>query len=134
MSQMDTPDGEKRRYQRFENRSLAVDIARPGIQGIIKTNPTAECLNFSRTGLQFDCPQKLKDGEKLTIDISVDDIVLRDLSAMVVSSQSIDNGNWCYGARFCLEYPRMKKDNIYRNLLLIEEKLKRSNEYPFDAV
>lgn len=121
---------EKRRYQRFENQSLSLDIARPGIKGIIRTNPTAECLNFSRTGLQFDCTQELNLDEKLVIDISVDDIVLRDLSAAVVSCKETEAGSYCYGARFCLEQSKMKKETIHRNLLRIEEKLKLFENFP----
>jgi len=50
---------EKRRYKRYQNHSLSVDLSRPGIRGLIRTNPTAECMNFSRTGMQFDCPRSL---------------------------------------------------------------------------
>jgi hypothetical protein len=113
---------EKRRYTRFENRSLSVTVARPGIRGMIRSNPTAECLNFSRTGLQFDCPQELREGEKLVIDIAVDGINLRELNAKVVSKQKTANGDWCHGARFCLE--EIKKDNVFHTLLMIESHLK----------
>ena len=129
-AEMPAAGSDKRRYRRYENRSLTVDIARPGIKGIIRTNPTAECLNFSRTGLQFDCGQYLKVDEMLVIDIAVDDIELRDLSASIVTCKQKDDGEWCYGARFCLEKPKMKKDSIHRNLLRIEEKLRTLLDYP----
>jgi hypothetical protein len=115
---------EKRRYARFENHSLSVAVARPGIRGIIRSNPTAECLNFSRTGLQFDCPQELNEGEKLIIDIAVDGINLNELKAEVVSKLKTATGDWCHGARFCLE--EIKKDNVFHSLLLIEHRLKNS--------
>ncbi len=113
---------EKRRYTRFENRSLSVAVARPGIRGIIRTNPTAECLNFSRTGLQFDCRQELNEGEKLVIDIAVDDLCLNELRAEVVSKLQTATGDWCHGARFCLE--EIKKDDVFHGLLMIEARLK----------
>lgn len=121
---------EKRRYQRYANEQLSLEIARPGIQGIIRTNPTAECLNFSLTGLQFDCPQELKTGEKILIDIAVDDLALRELRAEIVSQQPIQDDHFCYGARFCLESPEMKKPDIHHVLLQIEDKLKVMQEYP----
>jgi hypothetical protein len=115
---------ERRRYARFENRSLTVTVARPGIRGIIRSNPTAECLNFSRTGLQFDCLQELNEGEKLIIDIAVDGINLHELKAEVVCKLKTATGDWCHGARFCLE--EIKKDNVFHSLLMIEDRLKNS--------
>ncbi len=118
---------EKRRYERYENHSLKVDVSRPGIAGLIKTNPTAACMNFSRTGMQFDCPQKLEPGEKLLIDIEVDDIDLHDLKAEVVTRLEAPSGEWCHGVRFCLE--DVKKDDVFRTLLLIEDRLKSLSTY-----
>ena len=118
---------EKRRYKRYENHSLSVDISRPGIRGLIRTNPNAECMNFSRTGMQFDCRQKLEPGEKLLIDIEVDEIDLHDLKAEVVSRQQASSGDWCHGVRFCLE--DVKKDEVFRALLQIEDRLKSLSTY-----
>jgi hypothetical protein len=115
---------ERRRYARFENRSLSVAIARPGILGVIRSNPTAECLNFSRTGLQFDCPQELNEGEKLIIDIAVDGINLHELKAEVVCKLKTATGDWCHGVRFCLE--EIKKDNVFHSLLMIEDRIKNA--------
>jgi len=64
------------------------------------------------------------------VDITIDDIELHDLAAVVVSRQVQENDTWGCGVRFCLEEPGMKKDEICRNLLLIEEKLKSSSNYP----
>lgn len=121
---------EKRRHQRYANERLGVDVSRPGIKGIIRTNPTAECMNFSLTGLQFDCPEALDPGEKILIDIAVDDLEIRDLEAEVVSRQSLPGDHFCHGVRFCLESPEMKKAEIHRCLLQIEDKLKLMQEYP----
>lgn len=118
---------EKRRYERFENHSLNVAVSRPGIRGLIRTNPTADCLNFSRTGLQFDCPQKLEPGENLLIDIEVDDIDIHDIKAEVVTRKETSSGDYCHGVRFCLE--DVKRDDVFRALLLIEDKLKGLSTY-----
>ena len=123
-------EDEKRRYQRYENHSISIQVSRPGIKGIIRANPSGTCLNFSRTGLQFDCAQPLDVNEELVIDITVDDLILRDLSGTVVSRRQLGDGNWCHGIRFHFEKSRMKKDEIYRKLLLIEENLKLSAEFP----
>ena len=116
---------EKRRYERFVNRSLSVAVARPGLRGIIRTNPSAECLNFSRTGLQFDCHQELRTGEKLVIDIEVDGISLNDLKAVVISKVQTESGDWCHGARFSLE--DVRKDRVFHSLIMIEDRLKNAS-------
>ena len=126
------PASEKRRYQRYGNQNLSLQVSRPGVRGMLRSNPSGKCLNFSRTGLLFNCAQPLKDGEPLVIDIFIDDIILRDVAAKVVSKQRQEDGAWCHGARFCLEQRKMQKEEIYRNLLLIEEKLKNCAEFPFN--
>ena len=113
--------GEKRRYERYDNQLLTIEVARTGFKGFVLSNPSAECMNFSRTGMQFDCPKQLDDGEKVLIDISIDDISLHDLKAEVISRQQTDNGDWCHGVRFCLE--DIGKDQVFHKLLLIEDKL-----------
>ena len=120
---------EKRRYPRYSNHYLSLSVARPGIRGIIRTNPSAECMNFSLTGLQFDSPEQLTPGEKLLLDIEVGDVELHELHGEIVSSIETDGGNWCHGVRFCLEDAQMKKNEIHHALLLIEDKLKSADAY-----
>ena len=121
---------EKRRYERFDNRQLSIDVARTGLRGFIRANPSAECTNFSRTGMQFDCPSKLHRGEKILIDLSVDDIAVRDLRAEVVDRHEspATQGDWCYGVRFCLE-DADDTSRVFHQLLLIEDRLKRQNAW-----
>ncbi|MFT7221330.1 MAG: hypothetical protein ACI8Z1_002952 [Candidatus Azotimanducaceae bacterium] len=113
---------EKRRYERFAIQSLTLCVARPGIRGMFRVSPSAECLNFSRTGLQFDSPMKLQPGEKLLMDIAVEDISLQDLKAVVVTCEATTSGDWCHGTRFCLE--DTKSNVVFRDLLRIEDRLK----------
>ena len=122
---------EKRRYARYANQQIELEVARPGIKGMITTNPSVQCLNFSRMGLRFDSPQKLETGEKLLIDIAIDDIALRDIQAEVVFGQPGESGNWCYGTRFCLESSTMNKPEIHLGLLRIEDKLKSQSEFGY---
>lgn len=35
---------ERRKYERYNNEQLVLHVARPSIRGILKLNPTAECL------------------------------------------------------------------------------------------
>jgi hypothetical protein len=121
---------ERRQNKRYANPALNVDIARPGFTGMIKDNPTAECVNFSLSGVQFDCVQKLKANEKLLIDIELDDIALQELVAEVISYLELEDGTWCYGARFCHESVEMKKSEVQHGLLRIEDKLKSWQEFP----
>lgn len=126
---------EKRRYQRYPNCSARVEVARQGLGAIFRANPHAECLNFSRTGLQFDCDKELAEGEKLLIDIMIDDLHVDELKAVVVSRKPQDKigetgkSGWCYGARFCLEDPTMDKDRVYHDLLVIENTLKCRQQF-----
>ncbi len=115
-------EDEKRRYERFPNELLKLTFARPGIRGVFSTRPAADCNNFSRTGLQFDCARQLEPGEKLLIDVEMEDISLQELKAEIVSRQSSTEGAWCYGVRFCLEDAR--KNDVFHALLMIEDRLK----------
>lgn len=118
---------EKRRYERFSNTTVSVQVSRPGIRGFIRSNPEGDCLNFSRTGMQFDCRQPLESGEKLVLDIEVDEILLQDLNAEVVTRQKTDTGAYCHGVRFCLE--DVSKDKVFHCLLQIEDRLKSRHQF-----
>lgn len=124
----ETRVSEKRRYARYPNSSLSIAVSRRGLGNIFRANPRANCLNFSRTGIQFDSSHELKDGERLLVDAQVQDIEVDDLLATVVSRQPLPDGGWCYGARFCLEDPAMNRDRIYHDLLRIEAILKTCQE------
>lgn len=113
---------DKRRYERFPNKALKLTFAKPGIRGIFSAKPSTECTNFSRTGLQFDCTTELMPGEKLLIDIELEEISLRELKAEVVTRQTSPGGDWCYGVRFCLE--DTSKSHVFHALLMIEDRLK----------
>ena len=58
------------------------------------------------------------------MDINVDEISLRDLKAEVVSHLPTAAGDWCHGLRFRLEDAQMEKNEVFRGLLLIEDKLR----------
>ena len=121
---------EKRRYRRYPNQVINLQVARPGISGFIRTNPTSDCLNFSRTGMQFQCEQTLKSGSPVVLDLAIGDLIVRDLPAEVISCTEKDDGSWCHGVRFCLEKVKKQKDVLYRKLLQIEDRLKLSEEFP----
>jgi len=52
----------------------------------------------------------------------VNEIDLNDPKAEVISRQQAASGDWCHGVRFCLE--DVKKDEVFRALLQIEDRLK----------
>lgn len=118
-------DTERRKFERFKNSSIVINVARPGITGFFRLNPTAECLNFSLSGMQLETEQRLNESERLIIDIFVDQIELHELDAEVRSCKKTDQGYRC-GINFCLDEKRMQRADVRRALLLIEDKLKNS--------
>ena len=94
---------ERRRHPRYAKGSLELKVARPGIKGMLTLNPEAECLNFSRTGLRFESDRRFSVGERLVVDISVFDVALHEVNAIVMSVKEESDGIRCCGIRFCLE-------------------------------
>ena len=123
-------DEERRRHPRYPKGSLELKVARPGIKGILTLNPDAECLNFSRTGLQFESDRRFKVGERLVVDLSVFDVALHEINAIVMSVKEEADGIRCCGVRFCLEDRPMRKPKIMHALLQIEDKLRTTEAFP----
>ncbi|MCB1647240.1 MAG: PilZ domain-containing protein [Pseudomonadales bacterium] len=124
---------ERRRFPRFNRAELTVDVARPGIAGFLKLNPCTECMNFSLTGIQFGSDQAFEIGEKLVLDLSIYDVALREIPAVVVKSRLEDGHSWCTGVRFCFDSKRMQSARIRHRLLKIENNLRQAEEYPLLA-
>ncbi len=123
-------DEERRRHPRYPKGSLELKVARPGIKGILTLNPDAECLNFSGTGLQFESDRRFKVGERLVVDLSVFDVALHEINAIVMSVKEEADGIRCCGVRFCLEDRPMQKPKIMHALLQIEDKLRTTEAFP----
>ncbi|MCB1693460.1 MAG: PilZ domain-containing protein [Pseudomonadales bacterium] len=124
---------ERRRHRRYQRSDLELDVARPGIKGILSINPTSECLDFSLAGLQFSSPKQFSKGEKLILDLRVYEIHIRELKAQVITSKARAKGLFCTGVRFCFEEKSMQRPEISHALLQIEDKLRSAQEYPFTA-
>jgi len=120
---------ERRKYERYPQVDLVVRVARPGLKGILKVNPTGECLDFSVTGIGFSCNQKLKIGEKLIVDLEFHDFCLTELLCEVVSSVANENKTYCCHLRFCLEDKHMQTPQLEYCLLRIEQYLKNHMRY-----
>ncbi len=126
---------EERRYsERYENDQLILNVARPGIKGMLRLNPTVECLDFSLKGLQFASKQRFKPGQILILDLCVHELELMEMYGEVVSCKQEENGLWRCGVRFCLEDKRMQKREITHCLLKIEDKLRSFCHFPAAAV
>ena len=126
-------DQERRRHARYERADLVLDVARPGIKGILSINPSSECLNFSLAGLQFGSKQPFKKGERLILDLRVYELEADEIRAQVVNCQDHGDGTWCTGVRFCFEEKPMQRPEISHVLLQIEDKLRLAQEFPHAA-
>lgn len=120
-------EDKRRKHERYNNEQLVLHVARPGIKGILKLNPTAECLNFSRTGLQFVSNPPLKIDEKVVLDLLIYYIELDEIRGEIISHKPLDNGQCCHGVPFCDK--RMNNADITQ-LLLIEDRLRTAQQYP----
>lgn len=110
--------------------SLELKVARRGIVGFLKLNPTADCLDYSQTGLQFGSDQAFKTDEKLVLDLTVRDLELDEINAVVVECEQMDNGLYCTRVKFCFLEQHMKNPRIMLSLLQIEDRLRIEREYP----
>ncbi len=126
---MATASEERRKHARYDNESLALRVHRPGIKGMLRLNPTAECLNFSLTGLQFGSEQRMTSGEKLVIDLCVGDIELFELPCEVRTCHREEVG-FCCGIQFNLADKRMQRPEVLHSLLKIEDRLRSYRDYP----
>jgi hypothetical protein len=124
---------ERRKHARYDNEQLSLNVARPGIRGILKINPTAECLDFSRTGLQFECDQTLAIADRVILDLLVYDIELDEIYGEIVSQKPLPNGHCCHGVRFCFDDKRMQHKDITHKLLMIEDRLRTAAQYPQES-
>ena len=121
---------ERSHYERYASEQLVLNVARPGIKGLLRLNPTADCLDFSLAGVQFASEQVMQPGEALVLDLCVYDIELTEINAEVVSCTQLENDLWCCRVKFCLEDKRMKQPDIRHCLLKIEDKLRCLKQYP----
>ena len=121
---------DKRRHTRYSRVDLALDVARPGIKGILKVSPTSECLDFGIAGLQFGSSEQFRKGERLVLDLRAYDLEAREIIAQVVSSEPRGDAMFCTSVRFCFELKRMQRPEINRVLLRIEDKLRMAAQYP----
>ncbi|MBD3649611.1 MAG: hypothetical protein HUJ31_19635 [Pseudomonadales bacterium] len=124
-------DGERRRHARYSRGDMTIEIARPGILGILTVAPSAECDNFSRSGLQFCCEKPFEIGEKLIRDICAFNILGHELSAAIVNITPCEDNKWCCHVRFCFEDKHMQDPDLQLALLQIEDRLRTAQAYPF---
>ena len=118
------------RYDQYNELGLELNVARSGIVGFLKLNPTADCVDFSVAGLQFGSNQKFKIDEKLRIDLRLRDLELTEISGVVVESEELEPDMFCTRVRFCFLERRMKNPRIMHALLGIEEKLRVAKQFP----
>lgn len=134
MTSTDTDNAERRKHTRYDREDnqhgLQLNVARSGIAGFLKLNPTADCMDFSVSGLQFGSNQKFKLDEKLRMDLRVQDVEVKELNGVVVDCEEMSPGMYCTRVRFCFLERRMKNPRIMHALLGIEEKLRVAKQYP----
>jgi hypothetical protein len=126
----ETESEERRKHVRYDKIGLELSVARRGIVGFLRLNPTADCVDFSVSGLQFGTNQRFKEDEKLVLDLRVRDLEVKELNAVVISSEPMENGMYCTRVRFCFQERRMKNPRIMHALLTIEERLRVAKQYP----
>ncbi len=81
---------------------LNVELHRPGILGMFRSAITADCVDFSVTGIRLATPTKLSVGQNLVLDISVNDLRVEELPGVVRRASATAEGN-CYDIDFMPE-------------------------------
>lgn len=123
---------ERRKNTRYHELAVELSVARRGIVGFLRLNPTADCIDYSLSGLQFCTNQPFKVDEKLVLDLCVRDIEAKELNAVVIECEPMEGqpGKYCTRVRFCFMERRMKNPRIMHALLAIEERLRVARQYP----
>jgi hypothetical protein len=121
---------DRRKHTRYDQMNLELSVSRRGIAGFLRLNPTADCLDFSLSGLQFGSNQAFNVDDKLVIDIRVRDIEANELNAVVVEAEELKPGFYCTRVRFCFLERHMKNPRIMHALLQIEDRLRVEHEFP----
>jgi len=122
---------ERRQHTRYDKVNLELSVARPGIKGILRINPSSsKCLDISLSGIQFNSNQKFTLDEKLVLDLCVYDTELKELNAIVLDSQLHEDGHWCTRAKFCFQAKRMQQPGVTSSLLKIIDRLRTEHEFP----
>jgi len=120
----------RRKDIRYGHCGLGLSVARSGLAGFLKLNPLSECMDFSLSGMQFSCNQACLEGEKLVLDLVIQDLELYEINAVVVTCQKERPDNYCVGVRFCFLAQHMQKPQVIHKLLQIEDRLRIATEYP----
>ena len=143
-SLIENQQSEPLQYLRFMPTDLRVEVAWPGLMGCLKAAPRVDCEAFSPTSLQFTSPLGFEPGTKLILDLDLADIHLMELNAIVISSLQIKDPRFIYPqfidpqfidpqfidprwrtrVQFCFSSKRMRRADISRNLLQIEDCLR----------
>ena len=133
-SLIENQQSEPLQYLRFMPTDLRVEVAWPGLMGCLKAAPRVDCEAFSPTSLQFTSPLGFEPGTKLILDLDLADIHLMELNAIVISSLQIKDPRfidpqfidprWRTRVQFCFSSKRMRRADISRNLLQIEDCLR----------
>ena len=122
-------DTERRKQPRYAAGDLKLSVAYTGIKGMLKFNPMVKCVDFSSAGLQFECKQRFRLGDRLCIDLCIQDECIYELCGAVCHTRKINDTN-LYGLRFCFEEKRMQQEDVKRTLLNIESTLRLHVQYP----
>ena len=121
---------ERRHHERYNNERLVLKVTRPGIRGFLRLNPTANCLDYSRSGLQFASDQPMHPGQPLVLDIQVYDLELSEIYGEIISCVEEESGKWCCRVEFSRTNSQMQKSEFKRGLLMIEDKLRTLSLFP----
>lgn len=124
---------DSRLHSNYTRDDVAIDVARPGIRGILSVNPDTHCFNIDRSGLRFGCTKDFQPGERLILDLRAFNIEANELSAVVTDHEQLADGTWCCEARFCFEDRHMKEPEVFHALLQIEDRLRANDQYPWGS-
>ena len=130
-TQQSQTQDERRKNTRYGKVNLTLSVARTGIKGLLRINPSSsKCLDMSLSGIHFNSNQKFTPDEKLVLDLCVRETELKEINAIVLDSQRHEDGYWCTRAKFCFQAKRMQKPGVTSKLLKIVDRIRAENEFP----
>jgi hypothetical protein len=76
------------------NGPLNVSLHRPGLIGMFRRPVPARCLHFSPKGLQIETGARFQAGERLVLDLRVNDLLVEELNGTIRSVSAAEDR--CY--------------------------------------
>lgn len=110
---------------RARHGNLTVKLRKGGLLGRLKGAATATWMEFDPEGMDFETDLELAVGDKVLLELSVEDVRARDVVGVVKDRRPASSGATRYGVAFDYEgSTHMRAGGVRERLVVIQHALK----------